>query len=582
MTEHQTYSQSNRHCLAAVLILILLTLAAYGRVYQLDFVNYDDGAYVYETPNVINGLTKQSVIWALTEYWAGNWHPLTMLSLILDVELFGVNPAAHHTINLLFHLTNTLLVFFILRRSTGQIWPSALAAALFAVHPLHVESVAWISERKDVLSTFFGLSAILVYFEYARKPGFWRYTAVAVLMAFSLLSKAMLVTLPGLLLLLDVWPLYRIDLNGPQRFQKAVRLTLEKIPLLALSLIFSVVTVLAQDTMGALQPLTLKPLSVRLMNAALSYGRYLVKTVWPQDLAVFYPYHETIPILRVVLVVAVLIAITLLTFRIRRRPYFLVGWLWYLISLVPVIGIVQVGMQSMADRYTYIPLIGIFALLSFGLADAVQARRLSKKFAAFLAAAVVLILTVLCYRQVGYWQNGETLFRHALEVTRHNHVAHNGLGRYLLGEGRLREAEEHLLKALAIMPRNGKTHRILGEVYFDMKKLPDAEKHLRLAIKLTPDDPEAYFWLGEVLRGQGHFKEAEAEFRRAVEIEPTAQRLNFLGLALAQQNRLKEARLHFREALRLDREYSKARSNLNKAELLLKRTPAPEPSLKTD
>lgn len=446
------------------------------------------------------------------------------------------------------------------------------------MHPLHVESVAWISERKDVLSTFFGLWAILAYFRYALRPGILRYGTVAVLMALSLFSKAMLVTLPALLFLLYIWPLGRIDLSGPIRLNKVFRLLLEKVPLLVLSLAFSVVTVLAQDKVGAMPTMDLKPMSLRLMNAALAYVRYLIKTFWPQDMAAFYPYPQAISLLHVVLSVAVLIAITALAVYLRRRPYFLVGWFWYMVSLVPVIGIVQVGMQSMADRYAYIPSIGIFILIGFGLADLTRAGRMNPRYAVALASSVVLALAVLCYRQVGYWENGETLFRHALAVTQNNHVAHNGLGLYLKSKGRLREAEQQIKNALAITPRNGKSHRILGETYYDLHHLADAEKHLRLAIQYTPNDPEAYFWLGETLRTQGRFKEAESLFRRAVELEPSAQRLNFLGLDLAQQNRLEEARRQFAEALRLDPEYSQAQSNLNKVDRLLIKAASPAPS----
>ena len=544
--------------------LILITLAAYSQVYRLDFVNYDDGGYVYENPNVIKGLTSDNVVWAFTEYCGGNWHPLTMLSFMLDVELFGINPAAHHTVNLIFHLANTLLVFFIFQRATGRTWPSALVAVLFAIHPLHVESVAWIAERKDVLSTFFGLWAVAAYFHYARRPGFWRYASVAGLMLLSLHAKAMLVTLPILLLLLDVWPLGRIDLNGPKILTKAGGLMLEKIPLLVLSLVFGFVTILAQHQMGALQPLDIKPLDLRLMNAAAAYLTYLAKTVLPLNLAVIYPYPDTVPLLQVLLSTVVLFVITVLTIRMRKWPYLLVGWLWYLVSLAPVIGVIQVGMQSMADRYTYIPLVGIFVMAGFGLADLVQRGYLRLKLAVPVVAALIIALTILCYQQVGIWQNGGTLFRHAVSVTRNNHVAYSALGLFLMDTGKLHEAESNLLKAVAIAPRNAREQRILGEIYHDLQQWNKAERHLRLAIELNPGHPEGHFWLGDVLRSQGRFKEAEEELRRAVEISPTAQRHNFLGLALAQQNRLTEAEFHFREALRLDPGYSKARSNLEK------------------
>ncbi|MFH1136597.1 MAG: tetratricopeptide repeat protein [Pseudomonadota bacterium] len=567
------------------LLLILITLAAYWLVPGLDFVNYDDGAYVYENPNVIRGLTLEGVARAFTGFCASNWHPLTMLSLMLDVQLFGINPAAHHLINLFFHLANTLLLFFFLLKATGRIWPCALTAALFAVHPLHVESVAWIAERKDVLSGFFGLGAMLAYVYHVRGPSLKRYAAAVGLLTLSLLSKAMLVTAPALFLLLDFWPLGRIEWSELKRRDKIIPLLVEKLPLLALSLFFGVMAIAAQDQGGALQPLDVKPLAPRLMNAVASYAGYLVKTFLPLDLAVFYPYPNAFPPADVLLSAAVLALVTVLAVRLRRRrPYCLTGWLWFLISLTPVIGLVQVGMQSLADRYTYLPLIGIFIVLAFGLADLVQDRRPSGKIAATLAAAAVLALAVLCHRQVGYWQNGETLFSRALAVTSNNTVASNGLGLHLFGARRYAEAEPFFLLSLALNPRDGAVHRALGTVYYEMRRLDEAEKHPRLAVNFRPEDAEANFWLATVLRLRGKndgaralFRRAELLFHRDLQLNPTARRHNLLGVALAQQTRLAEAEQQFREAARLDPRYSEARSNLNKV-LRLKNSAAPPPA----
>ena len=402
-------------CAALVVLAVLPYLQTLGH----EFVNFDDGAYVAENPLVQQGLTWSNVAWALTTMSAGNWHPLTWLSHMLDCQIFGLRPGWHHLVNALLHGANTALLFVVLRTMTGMAWRSALVAALFAVHPLHVESVAWIAERKDVLSTFFGLLAIWAYARYAGAPSLMRYGLVACFFALSLLSKPMLVTLPFVLLLLDVWPLKRFWIEGGAPIQKPKlgSLFLEKLPLLAMSAASSVVTFKAQHAAGAVAPIDVLPLSQRLANAIVAYVGYLYKAFWPVDLAVIYPLPDQTSVAKTVLAILVIVGITIgVGVLIRKRPWLAVGWLWFLGTLVPVIGLVQVGDQSMADRYTYVPLIGVFIMIAWSLPSAAFAAINRGRVAA--AAVVALILTALAavtFMQIQVWKNTMTLFDHAIE-----------------------------------------------------------------------------------------------------------------------------------------------------------------------
>jgi len=421
--------------------LALLTLAAYLPTFHNGFVNLDDGFYVTGNPRVREGITRASVAWALTANVANNWHPLTLLSHLLDVQLFGLDPAGHHTTSLLLHLANTLLLFAVLRGMTGTLWRSAAVAALFAVHPAHVESVAWVAERKDVLSALFWILAMAAWTSYARRPSLGRYLLVALMMGLGLMAKPMVVTLPFSLLLLDVWPLERISLGWK-------RLVAEKLPLLALSAAASLVTLRYQQT--SLAPLDLVPWSLRLANAAVSYATYLGKLLLPRNLAVFYPIPLAIPIWQVAGAAALLAALTALAvWKARRAPWLLVGWLWFLGTLVPVIGLVQVGRQAMADRYTYIPSIGLFMAIVWGIAGLARERRM---ILAVASAAVIALLAVGTWTQTGYWRDSVTLYRHALAVTRGNYVAHVGLAKALVAKRDWEGAEEQYRAALALRP----------------------------------------------------------------------------------------------------------------------------------
>ncbi len=404
--------------------LALLTLAAWLPALRNGFVNLDDPYYVTAQPHVLPGITRAGLAWAWTAKVASNWHPLTMLSHMLDCQLFGLDPAGHHATSLLLHLANVLLLFAVLWRMTGAAGRSAAVAALFAVHPTHVESVAWVAERKDVLSALFWLLAMGAWERYARAPSIGRYLLVALLMALGLMAKPMVVTLPFALLLLDVWPLGRLQLGWK-------RLTIEKIPLLALSAASSLITLRYQQT--SLAPLGVVPWSLRAANALVSYAAYLGKLFLPRHLAVFYPIPLAIPAWKVAGAALLLTALTALAvWRARREPWLLVGWLWFLGTLVPVIGLVQVGRQAMADRYTYIPSIGLFLAVVWSLAELGKAHRAAL---AATAGIVILALAAITWTQIGYWSDSATLFRHALAATGDdNYLAHIGLGKALMGE----------------------------------------------------------------------------------------------------------------------------------------------------
>ena len=416
--------------LALALLLVAATAALYGRVAGFDFV-WDDEQYVVGNPPVRAGLTSDGVVWAFTTAHASNWHPLTWLSHMLDVELYGMNPAGHHVTNLVLHALNALLLAGLLSTMTGRLWESVVLAALFAVHPLHVESVAWVAERKDLLSTFFGLLSAWTYVAYTRRGGPARYALTAVFLAMGLMAKPMLVTLPLVFLLLDYWPLERM-----RRGASLVCLPMEKVPLLALSAASSVVTMSVQRSGGAVSGSDVLPIGQRLANALVSYVRYVGKTLWPENLSALYP-HPYLPggqpwsAWQVVGAGLVLVAITVVVFRVARRPYARVGWLWFLGMLVPVIGLVQVGRQAMADRYTYLPLTGLFLIAVWGFADLSAGLRWHRasvrRVSGLIAAAVLSAYAVAAWTQVGSWRDSITLFRRAVQTHPDNPSMHNNL-----------------------------------------------------------------------------------------------------------------------------------------------------------
>ncbi len=550
------------------LALGLVVLALYAPTLGHGFVDFDDPLYVTENAMLQRGLTADTVRWAFTSNHAYNWHPVTWLSLMLDFELFRLNPAGYHATNLFLHALNSMLLFLVLARMTRRRWPSALTAALFALHPLHVESVAWVSERKDVLSTAWMLLTVWGYVRYVERPGPARCLAVGALYAVGLMAKPMLVSLPLVLLLLDAWPLRRIGAGAAReaagirrRLGPAIaRVALEKAPLAILAAVSCVVTFHVQNTTGAVGSFTQYPLGIRVANALLATTTYLAHMVWPLRLACMYPYQLDLPAWKVLGAAAGMIAVTVVSASLwRRAPYLLVGWLWYLITLVPVIGLVQVGNQAMADRYTYIPLIGVFLMIAWGLADGVRRAAckgpLRSGLRAVASVASVLVLAWLgraTWRQVATWKDTVTVFEHAIEVTERNFLAHNNLANALPGRGRLDDAIYHYFRALQIKPDYAEAHNNLGVALAHRGSLEEAVFHYREALRLRPDCAETYVNLGTVLFNQGRLDEAIGLFAQAVRMQPFLANAHYnLGIALGQRGRLAEAVHHFVMALEI-------------------------------
>jgi Flp pilus assembly protein TadD len=538
-----------RRDLAVLLFLVAAILALYGQTARHEFVYYDDDRYVYENPDVRSGLTAQSTVWAFTTMWAGNWHPLTWLSHMLDCELFGLRAGHHHLVNVFFHILNALLLYLVLKGMTGAVWRSAMVAALFALHPLHAESVAWVSERKDVLSTLFFLLTLWAYGRYAGCPSLARYVPVFVFLALGLAAKPMLVTVPFVLLLLDYWPLGRLRFPGAT----ALRRLAEKVPLFLLAGLSCLATFVAQQAAGAMTWMQV-PFPVRAANALVSYAAYIGKTLWPSGLAVFYPYPGAIPATQWAGAALVLAATSgLVALGRRRRPYLAVGWLWYLGTLVPVIGLIQVGKQSMADRYTYIPLIGLFLLAVWLAADLAAGRRHGRVALAGLSSVALLACMTATRAQVAHWRSSETLFEHALRVTRGNAIAHTNLGVVLLSAGRTDEAIRHFREALRIDPRDAQTQGNLGIALMRQGKTEDALRHCREALRLNPRSALSHLNLGAVLAQAGRGEEAVTHFRLAVHLAPRSTEARYnLGLALLEAGNIDEALVRLGEALELN------------------------------
>ncbi len=556
--------------------LVVLTLAVFWQAGNCAFTNFDDPVYVTSNSHVLGGVTWEAVRWAFTTTNASNWHPLTWLSHMVDCQLYGLNPRGHHFTSLFFHIANTLLLFFLFTRMTGATWKSAFVAALFAVHPLHVESVAWVAERKDVLSAFFWFLTMFLYAGYVNKPGVARYMPVVLSFAAGLMAKPMLVTLPCVLLLMDYWPLGRVHTRKPRpapdfgrpgaaaesRGTVSVRLLLlEKIPLFALVAISSIITFYAQRKGGAVSSLESVPFASRIINALVAWTGYIGKMIWPRNLAVFYPLDRDMSAWPAVLAGSALIVVTVLLWRTaRRRPYFIVGWLWYIGTLVPVIGLVQVGMQSMADRYTYIPLTGLFIMAAWGMADFAKGWRNRQVILAVLAGVVISASTAATWRQLSYWKNSISLYRHNLSINSGNFHIHNNLGFELAGRGEYDEAIKEYQEALRINPKAEKTHCNLATELASEGKFEEAITHYKQALQIKPDMYEAYYRLAIVYTLQNKLDEAIANFNKALTISPGFPGAHFeLGVVLVKQNRVEEAVYHFSEVLRLKPDSAEAR-----------------------
>ncbi len=572
---------------AICVLLLLLVVGVFLPSLRHGFVNFDDSVYVYENAHVQHGLTEENLRWAFTTLDAGFWHPLTWVSLLLDRQLFGMGPAGYHLTSLLLHAANAILLFVLLRRLTGATWRSAFVAALFAVHPLHVEPVAWVAGRKDVLSTLFWMLALLMYVRYAEKsvissqwplassqkavfhpPSSIFYLLSLCCFVCGLMSKTMVVTLPFILLLLDWWPLRRLELKAQSSKLKAISpLFLEKLPFLVAAVVCGLLTVHAEKGVGAIQDVSDIPFLDRLSNAILGCGGYLVQMVWPRGLVVFYPYPRAFALWSVVGTGLLLLLASALVLRAaRRQPYLAFGWIWYGVTLLPVAGLIQVGSHAHADRYTYVPLIGVFTIIAWGAYD-LSRRWRHRTLVLSLAVALVLCLCIpLTHRQIGYWKDSESLFRHALSVTEHNHFAHNNFGLALLQKGQVDEAITHFNKALEAVPSYSKPHNNLGIALLEKGRTDEAIAQFQAAMGYNPDFAEVCYNLGVALLRKGQPQEAVAPFQKAVEGCPDLAKARYgLGSALLRTGRNEEAAAQFLKALELDPGYAEAQSDLGTA-----------------
>lgn len=597
--------------LAVCLIIMALTLALYWQVTGFNFINFDDPAYVYDNDQVNAGLSIDGIKWALTATQASNWHPVTWFSHMLDVSLFGHDPGLHHLTNVIIHIINSILLFIFFWGLTNKLWQSAFLAALFALHPMHVESVAWISERKDVLSAFFMLMTLLSYSNYVRQVNISNYLVVFVMLVLGLMTKPMLVTLPLVLLLMDFWPLCRIAGHGPEQKTHMKKISVkaaiyEKLPLLFLAAGTSVITIVVQRNSGAIKTLEVFPLSARIGNALVAYVLYIKKLFWPVGLAIIYPHPGTTALWKSWTAAICMIGISIIFFRCAKRFRFLaVGWCWFIITLVPVIGLVQVGNQSMADRYTYIPFVGLFIIVAYGVPLLFDRWHISHKPLFALSFGAIMGCTGATYAQLGYWQNSRTLFSHALKVTDGNFMAHNYLGNTLAELNKPNEAISHyqaalqiypnyvealgnlgmvyatqqrekeagvlLTKALQLSPLDAELHNNMGNIYESEGDYEKALWHYKLALSLKPNFAGAVVNLANILKEQGDLKGAAHFFQKAITLKPKlAEAHNGLGVVLARNGQLEEAVGSFKKALEFKQDYLPARDNLAAAMAQLK------------
>ena len=558
--QKRPWLRSHRAEILVCLGLMALTWGVFGQTLGHDFVNYDDRVYITQNAHVNGGLSIAGIKWAFTHAHAGNWHPLTTISHMTDCQLFDLDPRAHHFVNVLLHSAAVVLLFLFLLTATApgrpdNSWRCAFVAAVFAIHPLRVESVAWMAERKDVLSAFFFMLTLVAYARYVRGPTRRRYLAVILFCAGALLSKPMVVTLPLVLLVLDYWPFNRVT-----KVREVPRLLIEKLPFFVMSAAISIITFVVQEhSPGSIAQL---PLAWRIENALVSYVIYIWQIIWPIGLAVFYPHPENhLAVWQIGGSALLLAAVTIAAIRLRlTRPYLLFGWLWYLIMLLPVIGIIEVGLQGHADRYTYLPHIGLYIAITWGIAD-LAATRPNRVRALAAAAAVTLVFFTACaWRQTSYWKNSETLWTHALAVTPHSDVAHTNMGIVLMDGGKMEEAIGHLQTALEIRSQSTHSHydlslalihANLGAAYARTGRLDGGIEELRKAIEFQPDYPDAHYNLGSLLFQKGDLDGAMAEYRKVLSLRPDdVEAHTSLGNVLAQKGDLRAAVHEYEEGLK--------------------------------
>lgn len=562
-------------------LLLFATIAVYWPAVGYDFINYDDPAYVTGNTHVRTGFTGESIRWAFTTTLMGNWNPLTWFSHMADAQLYGLNPAGHHLTNILLHGISVVLLFIFLERTTGALWRSALVAAIFAIHPLRVESVAWVSERKDVLCALFFMTALLAYASYVERPGTRSYLCIMMSFILGLMAKPMLVTFPFVLLLIDYWPLRRIRIGGgivppysPGRPDRTAENRLlpfsilrEKIPFFLLSALFSVIAVHAQKNAKALLSLPAHPVTQRLSNALLAYANYFEKTFWPRDLAVLYPLTDHVSNVHVLAAFLFLTGVSVLCVWLSRRyPFLPAGWFWFVGTLVPVIGLIQVGLQSMADRYTYIPSIGLSILFVWSIGEAVTKFHYRPVIAVGASGVLILSLVLATRRQLTYWENSITLFSHTLAVTENNYVAHTNLGAALDKQGRYGEAMSHYVEALRIKPDDAFVYDKLATDLDIAGRSDEAVQYYERSLQIDPGNAQVHNNLGITLIRRGEADEAIKQFMRAVELDPGLADAHYnLGLALAEKGKNQEAIRHYTEALRLNPSDPEIRASLEKA-----------------
>jgi len=567
--------------LAICLALTVATLAVFWQVQNAAFINFDDDLFIFENRHVQDGLSLKGVVWAFTTTQPDYWHPLPWLSHMLDWHLYGGKPKGHHFNNLLLHIANTLLLFLVLSRMTRAIWRSAFVAALFAIHPLHVEPVAWVTARKDILSTFFWVLTLGAYTLYVERPGTMRYLLLLIAFAVGLMSKPMLVTMPFLLLLLDYWPLCRLPFSpkGPDETlqgkewsgkdsprQSPRGLIYEKLPLIALAAISILLTIYwGDDNLTAEH----KTIGLRVGNILVSYVMYVVKTVLPFKLAIFYPYPVEIPLWRSMGACVLLIGLSALILRSAvRHPYLIVGWLWYLGLLLPVSGLIQLSghWPAMADRYTYVPLIGLFIMIAWGIAELATRRSRQSTLIILLAFLVISGFMIISRQQVRHWRNSITLFRHALDVTAENYVAHNNLGHALAQKGELEDAVPHFTAALRIKPDDVNLHNNIGAALARQGRFQEAIPHFLKALEIVPDSITVHYSLGRAWLSTGNTEDAIGSFSKALALKPDfAQAHYYIGIALDRQEKRDEAMARFMEALRIKPDYPEAHNRLGVA-----------------
>jgi protein O-mannosyl-transferase len=589
---------NKKYTYLVIILLIVASCAAFGRIAGNDFINLDDDIYITENINIHSGINLKNIKWTFMAVVAGNWHPLTLISHMLGWSIFGANASGHHLVNLLFHMGAVIFLFLFLYKTTDDIWSAVFATAFFAVHPLRVESVAWASERKDVLSIFFGMAALYAYAFYAETRKLSRYFCCLILFAMALMSKPVMVTLPFVLMLLDYWPLKRWQkaVNEQSKpFHSEVGLIWEKIPFIFLTIVSSIVTLWAQNNGGMIAALEHLPFFLRVQNAVISYVSYLGKLFCPVYLAFSYPYEFLFPLWQILASCFILTVITaVVIYYLKKLPFLFVGWFWYLGTLIPVIGLVQVGSQSMADRYTYLPSIGISIMLAWGIPSFIKRENIRKKILFPTGIAAITILAVLTWQQCGYWKNSITLFRHTLQVTKNNAQANNNLGMALFAEGKIEEAFDNYNKAISIKPdvvvyfNRGLAYAKIGNyqnaiadftmvihqnsdyasyynrgnVYAKIGNYQKAIADFNKAIRLKPDYDDAYNNRGNIYGQYGQYQLAIDDFNKVIFMKPDhRQAYNNRGLAYSELGQYQRAIKDFNEAILLKPDYANAYNN---------------------